>query len=277
MEARELVELAAIAATHSPVLIAEPARLSEAGMHHYWTASKCRFERWNTALREFGHRPHASTSRPEAWPGLHSTLEEILSGEILARIWTAISAAHDRRHGREESEPIARSILHGQQEARNRVLRLIVRESTDATGQVQALNTLRRRCERWTDVLLAYLAPEPSIVELAFDVERVNDFSAGFRRQQAAGLQQVGWEMTVGALSAAFQTALTLASPNRDLNVNIAASILACFPAGIFDGTGLLQTHWMTRMQVTTIDAQGLIDELLALDSVSAASRVASS
>jgi hypothetical protein len=217
-------------------------------------------------MKEFGTHPPATTSRPEAWPGLQSTLEEILSGEILARIWTVVSAAHDRRHQREESEPIARSILHGQQEARNRVLRLIVSESADASGQVQAMNTLRRRCERWTDVLLAYLWPEESIKDLAFDLERVKDFAAGFRRQRAAGLQQVGWEMTVGALSAAFQTALISASPNRDLNINIAASVLSCFPAGIFDGTGLLHAHWMTRMQVTTVDAQGMIDELIALD-----------
>lgn len=277
MEARELVELAAIAATHGPVLIAESARLSEAGLHHYWTASKCRFDRWNMALKEFGSNPPSSTARPEAWPGLQSTLEEILSGEILARIWTVIASAHDRRHGREESEPIARSILHGQQEARNRVLRLIVQESSDASGQVQAMNTLRRRCERWTDVLLAYLWPEESIRELAFDLERVKDFAAGFRRQRAAGLQQVGWEMTVGALSAAFQTALVSESPNRDLNINIAASVLACFPAGIFDGTGLLQTHWMTRMQVTTVDAQGMIDELIALDNAPLRANVANS
>ena len=267
MEARELVELAAVAATHGSILIAESARLSEAGLHHYWAASKCRFDRWNTTLKEFGSPATNETAgQTVSWPELQPTMEEILKGEILARVWAAIAASHDKRHHREESEPIARSVLHGQQEARNRVLRIIVQQAEHGSSEVQAMNTLRRRCERWTDVLLAYLWPNASLSELAFDYERVEDFAESFQRQRKAGMEQSGWEMTVGALSAAFQSAVTCRSPNEDLNLNIAASILACFPAGIFDGTGLLQAHWMTRMQVTTCDAQGMIDELIALD-----------
>ena len=63
-------------------------------------------------------------------------LEEILSGEVLTRVWTAVLCLDDRQHGGTEFESLARSIMIGHMEARHRVLLLLVRgPGIDAEGR----------------------------------------------------------------------------------------------------------------------------------------------
>lgn len=50
---------------------------------------------------------------------------------------------------------------------------------------------------------------------------------------------------------------------NPDANARITASILGCFPAELFDSTGMFHSLWMVRLTTTASDAQGMLDELL--------------
>ena len=68
------------------------------------------------------------------------------------------------------------------------------------------------------------------------------------------------------SLRAAFSRGLGPTSPNYDLNGRIAAAILSCFSGDLFDSTGLFRSLWMVRTAQAASDAQGMIDELLALD-----------
>ena len=51
MHVRDLVELAALVAVHSPVLIHGGGRVPKASIEDYWTASRCRLDRWTRLLR----------------------------------------------------------------------------------------------------------------------------------------------------------------------------------------------------------------------------------
>ena len=53
MHARELVELAAILSAQGPMLIRSTPQLSSHGVQQYWTASKCRLDRWARNLKSF--------------------------------------------------------------------------------------------------------------------------------------------------------------------------------------------------------------------------------
>jgi hypothetical protein len=53
-------------------------------------------------------------------------------------------------------------------------------------------------------------------------------------------------------------------SPNGELNGQIASHVLACFPAEMFDGVGVVRSLWLTRIANATDDAQGMVDALLA-------------
>ncbi len=177
------------------MLIRSAPRLSSHGVQQYWTASKCRLDRWARNLKSFAAdatQVDATAVRVQ-WPYVRGVLEEILTGEVLTRVWTAVLCLYDRQHGGNEFESLARSIMIGHLEARHRVLMLLVRgPGVDAEGAVK-LNHLRRRAERWTDLLVGHLARYGDVAELAINVDRAVEFSRDLEFQTdqarwAAGL-----------------------------------------------------------------------------------------
>jgi len=268
MHARQLVELAALVSVQGPVLVRGTGRISKTSMEQYWIASKSRQDRWAQSLK--GHYPTAVLpARPSARLKsslLRSVVEEILTGEVLTRVWTAVTCAYDRHHGIDLAEPIARSVLTGHLEARHRVLTLLVCDPGFDTEQAVKLNRLRRRTERWTDMLIGHLAELDDVSEFAIDPYRAKDYADDLGCRSGPGEGQVAWPIVLASLRAAFGGGLSPASPNADLNARIAASIVACFRSGFSDFSGLCQSAWLVRLSNVANDAQEMIDELLALD-----------
>lgn len=265
MHARELVELAAILSVHGPVVIRNTQTLSETGMQDYWTASKCRLDRWARSLKSFtADAPGLSpTAMRVQWPHVRSVLEEILTGEVLTRVWTTVLCLCNRQHGAQDAEAIARSVMIGHLEARHRVLMLLVRgPGIEAEGAVK-LNHLRRRAERWTDLLVGYLARSGDVAEFAVDGDRAREFAQDLQHQSSRPGGRYAWPLILASLRAAFRQGLTPISPNADLNATIASAILSCFPSDLFDSTGLFRSLWLTRLSNVTNDVQGMIDNLL--------------
>jgi hypothetical protein len=266
MHARDLVELAAIVAAHGPVLVRGRGRLSASGVQQYWTASKCRLDRWFRSLATFAHEAAArgSDGGRGQWPHVRGVLEEILTSEMLTRVWATVLCACDRQQGTLEAEPIARSIMIGHLEARHRVLTLLVRgPGLDAAAALR-LNHLRRRTERWTDLLIGYLAGLDAAAEFAFEPARAQDFARDLRLQSSSPGGRQAWPLVLSSLRAAFRHGLSPLSPNADLNAGIATAILSCFPAELFDSTGQFRSLWLMRLFGATNDAEGMIAELLS-------------
>jgi len=253
MHAGQLVELAAIVAAEGPALVQTCRRLPPHGLLQYWIASKCRHDRWLRTLKE------VCCGEDE----LAAVLEEIFTGEVLARTWAAVSSAHDRRYQVEESLPVARSILTAHQEVRQRALQLLLQWPGHQSSQAQRINRLRRLSERWTDLLVGYLLGLDEVAEFAFDPQRARDFSEDlrYRNQWPAGPQL--WPLVRGSLRAAFQGQQEPASPNADLNTAIAAGVLACFPAELREPSGAFGSLWLLRMANLAEDTQQLVAEAL--------------
>jgi hypothetical protein len=265
MHARELVELAAILSAQGPVLIRSTHKLSAHGIQQYWTASKCRLDRWARALKSITVESAAldATARKAQWPQVRGLLEEILTGEVLTRVWTAVLCLADQQGDAHDAETIARSIMIGHLEARHRVLMLLVRgPAIDAEGAVK-LNHLRRRVERWIDVLVGHLASYGDVSQFAIDVDRAREFSQDLRYQTSQPGGRQAWPLLSASLRAGFQQGLEPVSPNEDLNAAIASAILSCFPGDLFDSTGLFRSLWLTRLTNVTKDVQGMIESLL--------------
>jgi hypothetical protein len=267
MHARELVELAAIVSAQGPVLIRGVQKLSDTGMEEYWTASKIRIERWSHTIRTFTSKAGDAQWHIQHWPEVRGALEEIIIGEVLTRVWTAVVCAHDRQHGAADAEPIARNVLESHAEVRHRVLTLLVRGQGIEPDAAMKLNHLRRSSERWTDLLIGYLAGIHNSCDFAFDPNRAKDFSQDLHYQcRHAGGRQA-WPLILASLRAAFQIGLSPHSANADINARIASSILSCFQPELFDSTGLFCSMWLMRLINAATDAQGMIDELIAEES----------
>jgi hypothetical protein len=265
MHAGELVQLAALVATHGPCLLHGGGQLSGIGLQRYWTASKCRLDRWSRALAEYSSTAPSELPRYR-WKAIRPVVEEILLSEVLVRVWTAVLVAHDRYSGQTEAEPIARSVLTGQMEARHRALKLLMHAPGVRIADAVELNRLRRKSERWTDLLLARLAQNCTIEELAIDPERAVAFANDLQHESDQGQGEISWPILLSSLQASFEVKPRGKSPNCDLNERIAASILACFPPGLFDSTGQFRSLLMARIRYVAEDAQCLLDELWSLE-----------
>jgi hypothetical protein len=267
MHARELLDLASILSAHAPVLIRHAAPLADHGMERYWTAAKCRMDRWGRSLRQAVQR---SNQEGLSWhrqqgAALVGLIEEIFSGDVLTRVWTALVCAHERRQGTERAEPLARSVFIGQLEARNRAMSYLLHQPLPPEEAFR-LNGLRHRAEHWSDLLVGYLTRTYDVVEFAVEPSRARDFGRDLNDQDCLTNGSQAWPMIQASIRGAFAESLTSASPNVDLNAEIAGGILGCYPPELFDSTGNFRSLWSMRISTATNDAQGMIDQLLALD-----------
>jgi len=260
MQARDLVELAALTTMHGPLLIQSETPLSQPGLERYWSASKCRLERWGRAIRRASDLVGPPSPRQRRLNC--ALLEEILTGEVLARVWTAVLVAHDLHTG-SDSGSIARSVLDGQLEARNRAMAMLVHGGVVCGQHAIYLNRLRRRAESWSDLLVGNLNTRDDVSEFGSDVERTRNYAIDYDPTD-----QQGWLLLMASLRASFST-LELPSPNADLNSEIGASVISFFEPQLFDSTGLLRSLWMSRLQQTTDETQGLLEALFDVENTS--------
>jgi hypothetical protein len=272
MHARDLIELAAVVSAHGPVLIHGGAAISGSAVEQYWTASKCRLDRWARDLKQFS--TEASHPTPEwrrtRWPLFCAVLEEVLTGEVLTRVFAAVMSAHDQEQGTDDASPLTRSIMLGHLEARTRVLRHLVRGPGIRAEEALRLNRLRRRAERWIDLLVGHLAGEVDVRQFAIDPSRAVDFGEDLGYQSRLSGGRHAWPLVQASLQAAFGQGLSPLSPNADLNDRIGTSVLSCFPPELFDSTGVFRSLWMVRLTNGTADAEGMLDDLLGPEKIPA-------
>lgn len=264
MHAWELVELGALTAAHGPAVVALAPSWSPQALERYWAAGKFRIDAWGRALRGYTKEVQSAppAQRAQLWRQVRPVLEEVLTAEVLTRVWTAVMCLCDQQRGVGDAEAVARSVYLGQMEARNRALNLMVYGQGFEIQDAVALNQIRRRSERWTDLLLGHLLLEHNVTEFAFDRGRALEFAQDLREQ--GGLQGVAWQLTFASLRAAFSQGLSRQSANAGLNAQIASSVVELLPLDLFDSVGVPRSLWMIRMMNLTDDAQGMVEQLLA-------------
>ncbi len=261
MQSGELVELAAVVARQGPALLSARDGFRVVGIEEYWAASKCRFDRWGRSLGRVrrGEQP-IFDDRSGTVRGL---VEEILGGEVLTRVWTALVSAFDREHSLQDNEIVVRSVYIGHMEMRQRVLQMLATGTEIDTAEAVTFNRLRRRAELWTDMLLAPLAAAHAVGEFAFEAPRLRQLTADMRAP--AGAPSDAPDPTAlyqASLHSAVGLAFSDPAPNADLNARIAGAILGAFPMEQFDSCGVLRSLWMMRLAHTADDTQRLLDEL---------------
>lgn len=265
MHARELLELGALLAAHGRAVVNYPHALDPSGMQGYWAASKCRLDRWTRHLRALSHRLQTVGKRPlgDEWLAVRPVMEEIISGELLTRVWAALVTAHDRRRGVVESEPIVRSVFLGHLEARRRALDLLVLGQGVGVQEAVRLNRLRRCVERWNDLAFAQLMEQIGVEQFAFDPRRASDFREQVERGRHHVVAPQGWPLLLAALRLAFHGQLDPSAPNADLNQQLANHLLECLPNTLFDTNGLFKTLWVERFYQAESDSRGMLDTLI--------------
>ena len=85
--------------------------------------------------------------------------------------------------GEDDLSPAARNIFAGHLDARRRLLTLLTDGRAIELPNAVRLNHLRRRVERWTDLLLAHTSGWTDVSEFAFEPARMLGGKSGYIRR----------------------------------------------------------------------------------------------
>jgi hypothetical protein len=261
MHASELVDLAALIALGAPALLESHPRLDENALHTYWSASRCRLDRWGRALRVVNDSTDDSqggaSQRGELW-------EEIVVSEIPARIVAAFLVAHDQRHHRDEAGPIGRNVLCGHLDARRRAVEQIDRALGRHEPSAGQCSELTARTARWSDVLLAYMLPLGNVDEFAVDVGRAREFAFDASEHRTGGDARLATAFLRTSLRLALEPVHSVVGYSADLNSQIACGLAGCFHSAQFASFGHLDAAWMHRIQRVADDTILMVENLIS-------------
>jgi len=268
MHAFQLAELAGWLSLQAPSLTSHEG-LATLLADRYWVVSKCRSQRWQTAIRMFADDIEASNQKlnepkpneHNPWPALNIVAEEIMFSEMLTRVWSAVIAQHDKREGSDDLSVYAHGVLISQIEARNRVFQLILSAPKWAEEITEQMNQIRRSVERWTDLLLSQLESVEAAKPFAFDEKRLLDFYCD-RKTVDDQVRRRANQLLVASLTTDLKSLAGRFPANPDLNRKIASGILACFPNDPLASGCLPNSVWMMQLDSFHSNANELIEEL---------------
>lgn len=265
MHASRLAELGSWVALHASSLIQGPHDQPMLIATSYWVAARKRIQQWVTALRMFEKDFQNRQPGHQPWFALEIVIAEVLLSEMLTRIWSATVLIHDQTRGTDELFGLAHSVHLSHLEVRNRAQRIMLHGRAEDEDAFDRLNSLRRKLERWTDVFLAQLPNAPLAAQFGFDAKRVLDF-AEENRESDPQATQTRQRILMASLQEDLERLPQLHTANPDLNRELAAGVLACFPADQFVPSQIppaVRDLWIEKAHQET---QMLVDHLAAFE-----------
>jgi len=262
MHATQLAEIGGWLAINSNDFIHNHPTTNMKSAMRYWAASKCRLQRWQAALKVFEDDFANPCEMHNPWHALETVVQEILISEILTRVWTAVLVEHDRVLEHHEMQSIGHSVFIGHLEARNRALRLILNHRDSNAEAFDRLDEMRRRMERWTDLLLSRTSDLETGLKFGFDENRIRDFAQD--RPVDGSEQQIhAQKLFLASLSSSLKRGVTKWSANPDLNREIGAGVLSCLPGDRFDTVGLPKSIMLMQMEQVHNDTHEMVNQLI--------------
>jgi hypothetical protein len=193
----------------------------------YWTVCQRRRDLWQNELADFSSIDFSEHDHNRQLARRRPVFEEILVGEILARVWTAAYDVAEHQSTSRASLSAVRSIWLSHQESRMEALKILNKAVTAGSPTALSLNRLRRKTERWSDVILAHLGNHNRYRNYAVDRDRLRDFQEAYECDANARVNN--WSLYLASLSKAFPIGAAPAA-NPSLNAEIHRSIRAILP-----------------------------------------------
>ena len=248
---RQLAETAAIASSRANLIIESSSGISDAKLQDYWTNCRGRSTQWFRQLDTFASQLNSEPSErhPAIWRELEPLLNEVFVSEILTRVWAAVLTASDRRREKKLAGPIARHTVSSHIEARHRAMTLMVNGPQISLAELARVDRVRRKAERWTDLLLGHLIVNYGGEELAFEPDRAIDFAESQVREIVRATDEPVWEFVQVGIRLAFNGLASCDAPSESWNRGILRSILGSFPMDLFDEYGLAKSTMRTRIE----------------------------
>ena len=249
MKLGQLIEFLAIVSADSPNLIESASPLSSESLQRYDRWSQLRCTDWVSRLeslpREIAAAP--AENRADIWQQAEPVLIDVLAGGLLARVWGSIITACDRTRRTLSAEKLARNIVTQHDTAQQQVLRLMVDGPYLTLERVVGLDRMRRRIERWTDLLAGHVIRRFGMAEFAYDIERAIDFGDEQLRNGESFREPV-WDLYLVCLRSSFPDVLLPGGEQARWREEVLRSILYCLPSELFIDDGRLRSVRLQRL-----------------------------
>lgn len=233
MSYRETLELAAFVAAHQHELLTRQELLPRGRVETYWDRSQKRVRLWLSAIEYYSRKRQIATpaARLPLWQDLEPILGEILVSEVLTRVWGALLTGTDQALSIKHYEPIARHVLLGHLDARQRGLNLLLNDTVLHPEHLSGIDRLRRKVERWSDLLLGQMLPHCKIDDFVYDMETAQDFAESYQAESQLRPREQVWSLILSGLRLAFTAEPVAVPPAHEyLEYEILTQILGCFP-----------------------------------------------
>lgn len=263
MHSSDLMQLALFVADHAPRLWQTTNHhIPEKALQGYWTASRIQIDHWVHLLRSFSPGTPADGRAYPYRQQLAGLLEEIVTGEVLARLWTAALSLYDGHRGQDQAAPIARSVFLSHLEVRMRVLHLLNDRQSLPEHDVRKLVQLGARNDRWSDLLLAWLAGFGDLAFLAVDATRFEEFQVDFSQLSSPQRKAQTWDLMRGSFLAAYASPVFRYHPQVEATTLVAGQILACYPPEALETCRSSFFYQEARLVARCRHAQELLEDI---------------
>ncbi len=233
MNLRNIAELSALVAVRSGHIIQTAEPFPDEMLTNYLQHARDLDRFWRTGLELASHDNPETPSRNEE---IELILSEILVSEILSRVWTAVVCVTESRSNLVCAEPIVRHVHVAMLECRYRALKIVVDGTALPLGILTRVDRLRRKCERWSDLLIGHIGSRYDVFEFAVDIGRAEEFSRDFVSGHRHDVQAL-WTLVMSSLKQTFPRQEV--GPNRQTaHRGILSTILNVFPRSAFDSQG---------------------------------------
>ncbi len=171
LSVKSLVEVALLASRVGRCAIEDRCEPSSNSLRGFWQQTRELQKHW--------------TSRLDAWSA-ETDLElgqlaelsiQVFTVEVLVRVWSTVLAGIDRQTGRDDLTRVARNAVSSLLQVRHAVMSRLLQQPDVSSMRVAEIERLRRRSDRWADLLIGNLVGGGDLFEFAFDVERARDFA----------------------------------------------------------------------------------------------------
>jgi len=249
MKLAYLSEVAALISAHSYMLLESPDPLSNAVLGDFYIHSRNRLNRWQRDLNDIENGvqirdPLHLIGLDPVRPPIQSITEQILTNDLLNRVWTVAVIANDRHRQEDRGETLAKNVLQGHLMVRHKALGLCLDGFGMTPEQVIHVNQVRGSAERWSDLLCCQLMERFDLWGYAYDADRAREFCEERFGSGDMKPRNPAWTLILAGLRYSFPDTESLGAPLHEDDRLITRAILNAFPKGagnmaIWSGTTL--------------------------------------
>jgi hypothetical protein len=255
MKLGELIEFAGIVSKNSPRLITS-SNLSLREVDPFADAYRALLAIWGSRCDQLDQEIPVSPplERQLCWERSQPVFVDVFAGGLVARVWGAIITAASRRRNAVTAEKQVRDLVAQHDALEQRFLRLMVNGPEFTLERVLALDRLRRKIERWSDLFVGHLMHRFGLTDFAVDLARALEFGEEQLAHPAGdGRAEAAWEMYFLCLRTSFRSITLPKGEAAQQRTQLLNCMLATFPGILFSDDGLLTTSELSHYFATPV------------------------